>query len=50
MFKIGVQTGGLERLYDLDTAYRVVRESGFDAVDANLDHLFPVPDINNRLV
>jgi RimJ/RimL family protein N-acetyltransferase len=34
MFKIGVQTGGLERLYDLDTAYRVVRESGFDAVDA----------------
>ena len=37
---IGVQTGGLSRLYGTDGAYRAIREAGFDAVDVNLDELF----------
>lgn len=39
MFKIGVQTGGVEEHYGIDEAYHVIKEAGFDAVDVNLDHL-----------
>lgn len=39
MFKIAVQTGGLEEVFGVDEAYRLIKEAGFDAVDANLDHL-----------
>ena len=45
MFKIAVQTGGPEELYGIDGAYRIVKEAGFDAVDANIDHLMSGADI-----
>jgi len=37
--KIGVQTGGAEEIYGVDGTYQLIKESGFDAVDVNLDHL-----------
>ena len=37
--KIGIQTGGAEEIYGVDQTYKLVKESGFDAVDVNLDHL-----------
>ena len=39
MFKIAVQSGGMEELFGVDEAYRLIKEAGFDAVDANIDHL-----------
>ena len=45
MAMIGVQTGGLTRLYGIDGAYRAIREAGFDAADVNLDELLPYRDI-----
>ena len=50
MLQIGVQSGGIEEVYGIDGAYRVIREAGFDAVDANLDHLFAPGDIAARRV
>lgn len=43
--KLSVQTGGPEEIYGIDGAYRLIKECGFDAVDVNLDHLFPYGDI-----
>lgn len=45
MMKIAVQTGGPEELLGIDGAYKIIRESGFDAVDANIDHLWGYGDI-----
>lgn len=45
MFKIAVQTGGPEDFFGLDEAYRMIAEAGFDGVDANIDHLFPVKQL-----
>lgn len=39
MIKIAVQTGGPEEEIGIDSTYRMIKEAGFDAVDANLDHL-----------
>ena len=39
MFKIAVQTGGVEELFGIEESYRLIKEAGFDAVDVNLDHL-----------
>ena len=39
MNKIAVQTGGPEERLGIDETYRMVKEWGFDAVDANIDHL-----------
>lgn len=41
MFKIGIQTSGPSAVYghDIDAAYRLIRECGFDAADANLEAL-----------
>ena len=39
MNKIAVQTGGPAEALGLDEAYRMIAEWGFDAVDANIDHL-----------
>ena len=53
MFKISVQSAGPEMAFgklDVDAAYKVIKEAGFDAVDANLDHLFPVPDIRAKKI
>ena len=43
--KISVQTGGIEEHIGIDACYRMIREAGFDAVDVNLDHLLPPPEI-----
>ena len=45
MIRIAVQTGGPEEAYGIDGAYRVIKEAGFDAVDANVDHLLSGGDI-----
>ncbi|MBR6498918.1 MAG: sugar phosphate isomerase/epimerase [Clostridia bacterium] len=45
MNKIAVQTGGPEERYGIDGAYRLIKECGFDAVDANVDHLLTGKDI-----
>ena len=42
MAMIGVQTGGLTRLYGIDGAYRAIRDAGFDAADVNLDGFGPI--------
>jgi len=47
MFKIAVQTGGPENTYGIDGAYKAIKEAGFDAVDANVDHLYTYSDIMN---
>ena len=39
MNKISVQTGGPEERLGIDPTYKKVAEWGFDAVDANIDHL-----------
>lgn len=41
MIKLSVQTGGIEEIYGVDGTYQLVKECGFDAVDVNLDHLYP---------
>ena len=48
MMKIGVQTGGIEEACGVDGAYRLIKESGFDAADVNVDHLLSYGDIVNR--
>lgn len=50
MFNISVQTGGLEELYGIDGAYRMIKEAGFDAADANLDHLLYPKDIRKKAI
>ena len=50
MFKIAVQTGDLDLMFGIDEAYRMIREAGFDAVDANVDHLFPYRDIVEKKI
>ena len=44
MIRIAVQTGGPAMLGE-ENAYRVIAEAGFDAVDANVDHLLTGSDI-----
>ncbi len=39
MNKIAVQTGGTEKLYGTAEAYGRIKDWGFDAVDANIDHV-----------
>ena len=46
--QIGIQTGGIEEAYGIDGAYRLIKECGFDAVDANVDHLLPGASIMQR--
>ncbi len=40
MFKLAVQSGGIEEAYGIDGAYKLIKETGFEGVDANVDHLF----------
>ena len=47
--KISVQTGGPEEAYGVDGGYRAIKEAGFDAVDANIDHLYSGKDIRNKI-
>ena len=48
MIPICVQTGGLEEIYGVDGAYKVIKEAGFDGVDANVDHLMSGRDISEK--
>ncbi|MBR4235783.1 MAG: sugar phosphate isomerase/epimerase [Clostridia bacterium] len=50
MNKIAVQTGGIEEHYGVRDAYRMVREWGFDAVDANIDHLLKYSEISHDTI
>ncbi|MBQ6679927.1 MAG: sugar phosphate isomerase/epimerase [Lachnospiraceae bacterium] len=50
MFKIAVQTAGPEEYYGVDGAYRLIKEAGFDAVDANIDHLLSYGDIVKKKI
>ena len=45
MVSIGVQTGGIVSENGIDGVYRIIREAGFDAADANVDHLMSYDDI-----
>ena len=48
MNKIAVQTGGTEKLYGTVEAYGHIREWGFDAVDANIDHVLSGGNITKK--
>ena len=50
MMKIAVQTGGPEERLGVDATYRLVKEAGFDAVDANIDHLVSGRDLHDRKI
>ena len=39
MNKISVQTAGPETILGIDETYRLIKEWGFDAADANIDHV-----------
>ena len=45
--KISVQTGGPEEIFGVDETYRKIKDWGFDAVDASLDHLLSCGDIRD---
>ena len=45
MIKISVQSSGPEEVLGVDAAYRLIKECGFDAVDANVDHFMEYGDI-----
>lgn len=47
---ISVQSGGLEEIFGIDGAYRLMKEAGFDGVDANLDHIWNPSDIKSRTI
>ena len=46
--KIAVQTGGIAERLGLDATYKLVKESGFDGVDANLDHVFTPGQVRRK--
>ena len=48
MIRIAVQTGGPEELLGIDGGYRLIKEAGFDGVDANIDHLLSGRDIREH--
>lgn len=48
MLNIAVQTAGIEEIYGAKEAYGKIREWGFDAVDANIDHLLGYRAIVNN--
>ena len=50
MIKISVQTGGPEEALGIDGAYKLIAECGFDAVDANIDHLVSGAQITGKKV
>lgn len=48
MNRIGIQTGSLCTLFGVDGAYRMIKEAGFQAVDANLDAMMRYQDVVNK--
>jgi len=49
MTMIGIQTGSLCTIFGVDGAYRMIKEAGFQAVDANLDALLSNADVKAKL-
>ena len=43
--RISVQDGNLCRDFGMETAYGMIREAGFEAIDWNLDHALSVKDV-----
>ena len=50
MNKIAVQTGGMEKLYSVRETYRHIKDWGFDAVDANIDHVLSGSSITKDMI
>ena len=48
--KIAVQTGGIIDRFGIEAGFRMIREAGFEAVDANLDHWLTPSQIKNGRV
>ena len=48
MLSICVQSGGLEDLFGVDEAYRLISAADFQGVDANVNHLLMPQDIRDR--
>ncbi len=46
--KIAVQTGGISERTGVDAAYKLIKESGFDGADANLDHVFTPGEVRRK--
>ena len=46
--KISVQTGGMSERFGVEETYRLIRESGFEGVDANLDHVFSSGEVRRK--
>ncbi len=47
--KICVQTGGVTNRIGIDEGIRLIRETGFDAVDLNLDHLMQRQEFRDKV-
>lgn len=43
-----IQNGGFEKYFSIDEAFRLIKESGFDYIDYNLDHVLTPVQINAR--
>ncbi len=48
MTMIGIQTGSLCTIFGVEGAYRMIKEAGFQAVDANLDAMLRYQDVINK--
>lgn len=48
MLNIAMNTSGPTRAFGLENAYRVIKEAGFDAVDASIDMLMPTTAVTSR--
>lgn len=48
MFKLSIQSGGLEGIFGIDGTYRLVAEAGFDAIDANLNNILKAERIRKK--
>ena len=50
MFQIAIQTGGLQSVYGVEESYRMIKEAGFDGVDAGVNMLFKTDEVNARQI
>lgn len=48
MIPISVQTAGVINHFGAEEGYRMIRDAGFDGVDANIDHLLPCAAIRGK--
>ena len=50
MTKLAIQTGGAQEHLGVEGAYRLIKDCGFDGVDANIDILFPYENMKNQII